>query len=242
MRAQRADGGSSIKQCQPRLVAVDTYFMIVGFRLYRGWLWFLIFRLFGGCGLPQSPAATAPSTGSLLVELSFCRDYLCFPEFSWCIAYRTPSVACGDSSLHRGPFGDIPGFCRSKKPPSWGRWMRAQRTDGGSSIKPCQPRLVAADTYFMIVGFRLYRDWLWFLIFRLFGDCRTPSVKMSDDILPAPPTGGAFWWNLVFVEIIYVFRNLVGALLDFLFNPTYTKIPPLLRGAGVHLGFRSRLV
>jgi hypothetical protein len=36
---------------------------------------------------------------------------------------------------------------------------------------------------------------------------------MPDGILPAPPTGGAFWRYLDFAEIIKFLGDLVGALL-----------------------------
>ena len=49
---------------------------------------------------------------------------------------------------------------------------------------------------------------------------------MPDGILPAPPTGGAFWWCLDFVEIIGVFGDLVGVLLAILLQSRYARQLP----------------
>ncbi len=94
---------------------------------------------------------------------------------------------------------------------------QSEQTEGVQN--PHQSRLVAIDTYFMEVGFRN------------FGRGRTPSVKMPDGILPAPPTGGAFWWGLVFVEIICVFWYLESIPLAFSHSPAFAIFPTILSPA-----------
>ena len=50
---------------------------------------------------------------------------------------------------------------------------------------------------------------------------------MPDGILPAPPTGGAFWWCLDFVEIVWIFGDLEGAVIAELLQSRYARqLPP----------------
>ena len=49
---------------------------------------------------------------------------------------------------------------------------------------------------------------------------------MPDGISTAPPIGGAFWWDLDFIDIIYLFRYLdSNAITELLQSPAATAPP-----------------
>ena len=127
---------------------------------------------------------------------------------------RTPSVACGDSSLRREPFGTAKSRSFSK-PPCRGRWHGVSR-DGGSSREPPQSRLISNDIYFMEVRFKS--------LLAVVGLLQSHFVRQL-------PQEGAFWQCLISNEIYFIkvgFRRF-GSLPDFLISlppAPFSFVPP----------------